>query len=50
MEFHAVRSDPRQKGDTLILAPCNTDYDPIISDDEGVMILGEYVGVYHSEI
>lgn len=39
-----------RQGDTLILAPCNKDYDPIVSDDEGVMILGEYVGVYHSEI
>lgn len=39
-----------RQDDTLILAPCNKDYDPIVSDDEGVMILGEYVGVYHSEI
>nr|DAN93811.1 MAG TPA: Repressor protein CI [Caudoviricetes sp.] len=34
--------------DTIILNPCNADYKPIVTDSEGVSVVGECIGVYHS--
>ena len=34
--------------DTIILNPCNADYEPIVTDSEGVSVVGECIGVYHS--
>lgn len=36
--------------DTIILNPCNTDYEPIVTDAEGMTVIGECVGVFHSTI
>lgn len=37
----------RQK-DKLILQPCNSDYAPIVADQQDCYIVGELVGVYHA--
>lgn len=34
--------------DTIILNPCNAEYKPIVTDSEGVSVVGECIGVYHS--
>lgn len=34
--------------DTIILNPCNADYEPIVTDAEGMTVIGECVGVFHS--
>lgn len=34
--------------DTIVLNPCNADYKPIVTDSEGVSVVGECIGVYHS--
>lgn len=34
--------------DTIILNPCNAEYKPIVTDSEGVSVVGECVGVYHT--
>lgn len=34
--------------DTIILNPCNADYEPIVTDSEGVSVVGECIGVYHT--
>lgn len=34
--------------DKLILQPCNSDYDPIVADQQDCYIVGELVGVYHA--
>lgn len=49
-DCQAVLKKVTWQGDTIILSPCNTNYDPIVSNDDGVSILGEFVGVYHSEV
>ena len=36
--------------DTIILNPCNADYEPIVTDAEGMTVIGECVGVFHSTI
>ena len=36
--------------DTIILNPCNADYEPIVTDAEGMTVIGEFVGVFHSTI
>ncbi len=36
--------------DTIILNPCNADYEPIVTDAEGMTVIGECVGVFHSSI
>lgn len=36
--------------DTIILNPCNADYEPIVTDAEGMTIIGECIGVFHSTI
>ena len=32
--------------DTIILNPCNAEYKPIVTDSEGVSVVGECIGVY----
>ena len=34
--------------DTIVLNPCNAEYKPIVTDSEGVSVVGECIGVYHS--
>lgn len=34
--------------DTIVLNPCNADYKPIVTDSEGVSVVGECIGVYHT--
>lgn len=34
--------------DTIILNPCNAEYKPIVTDSEGVSVVGECIGVYHT--
>lgn len=34
--------------DTIVLNPCNADYKPLVTDSEGVSVIGECVGVYHT--
>lgn len=34
--------------DTIILNPCNAEYKPIVTDSEGVSVVGECIGVYHA--
>lgn len=34
--------------DTIVLNPCNADYKPLVTDSEGVSVIGECVGVYHA--
>lgn len=34
--------------DKLILQPCNSDYAPIVADQQDCYIVGELVGVYHA--
>ena len=34
--------------DTIILNPCNAEYKPIVTDSEGVSVVGECIGIYHS--
>ena len=34
--------------DTIVLNPCNAEYKPIVTDSEGVSVVGEFIGVYHS--
>ena len=36
--------------DTIILNPCNADYEPIVTDAEGMTVIGECIGVFHSTI
>ncbi len=36
--------------DTIILNPCNADYEPIVTDAQGMTVIGECVGVFHSTI
>ena len=36
--------------DTIILNPCNAEYEPIVTDAEGMTVIGECVGVFHSTI
>lgn len=36
--------------DTIVLNPCNADYEPIVTDAEGMTVIGECVGVFHSTI
>lgn len=36
--------------DTIILNPCNADYEPIVTGAEGMTVIGECVGVFHSTI
>lgn len=36
--------------DTIILNPCNAYYEPIVTDAEGMTVIGECVGVFHSTI
>lgn len=36
--------------DTIILNPCNAEYKPIVTDAEGMTVIGECVGVFHSTI
>lgn len=36
--------------DTIILNPCNADYKPIVTDAEGMTVIGECIGVFHSTI
>lgn len=37
-----------QQEDKLILQPCNSDYAPIVADQQDCYIVGELVGVYHA--
>ena len=32
--------------DTIVLNPCNAEYKPIVTDSEGVSVVGECIGVY----
>lgn len=34
--------------DTIVLNPCNAEYKPIVTDSEGVSVVGECIGVYHT--
>ena len=34
--------------DTIVLNPCNADYKPLVTDSEGVSVIGECIGVYHT--
>lgn len=34
--------------DTIVLNPCNAEYKPIVTDSEGVSVVGECIGVYHA--
>nr|DAX92923.1 MAG TPA: Repressor protein CI [Caudoviricetes sp.] len=36
--------------DTIILSPCNSAYEPSVTDSEGVSVVGECVGVYRATI
>ena len=36
--------------DTIILNPCNAEYEPIVTDAEGMTVIGECIGVFHSTI
>ena len=36
--------------DTIILNPCNADYEPIVTDAEVMAVIGECIGVFHSTI
>lgn len=49
IEDEATLKRVNKSNDTLILQPCNTNYNPIIinkSDNKKVLILGQMVGVY----
>ena len=47
-ENEAVLEIVNRSGDTLILSPANSDFEPIIKDIKDVIIIGECVGVYHN--
>ena len=36
------------QGDTILLSPCNSEFEPMIVDASEVTILGECVGVFHN--
>lgn len=36
------------QNDTIVLNPCNAEYKPIVTDSEGVSVVGECIGVYHA--
>ena len=35
-------------GNTVVLSPCNTEYEPIIAKSDDICVVGECVGAYHA--
>ncbi len=47
-EYEATLKKVFWQGDTILLSPCNSEFEPMIVDASEVTILGECVGVFHN--
>ena len=47
-DCEAVLKKVYWQDDTIVLNPCNAEYKPIVTDSEGVSVVGECIGVYHT--